>query len=384
MDSSDYYSVLGVDKRADANTIKKAYHRLSQKYHPDKLAKEDKEMGEAKFKDISEAYTVLSNPEKRSLYDKFGKQGLEQQGMPMNTMFKQKVQVVQPIKIQIEMPLKKIYTGDKVTFTFGRSSLCTDCDQTGAKDKKSHPCTKCNGKGVVKQQLPGHFAMFQMGAAPCDLCKQTGLASGIEVCETCNGFKRSNETVTLTHEIPPGFNENEPIEIVNQGHSFPAGVNIPGQTRGEVILFIKSAKDEIFTRDGNDLWVMLNISLVESICGFKRTITHLDGRKLAVVMDNLVREGQTFTIKHEGMPRKDSSLHGDMVVQFQIEAPELITNDQKRTIYSCLTNGEKWDDVHHEIASDETYVHFSDNEQKKDDDFEDQFMGGQSVSCTQQ
>lgn len=363
-----YYDILGVKRSDDNQTIKKAWYKLSRQYHPDRLSEDEKVAGEQKIKEINEAYQVLSDPEKREVYEKYGKEGLvnfdTNNNDPLAAMFaKQSRQdVVAPIKINIEVTLDKLYTGISIDYAFKRRNLCKNCNMTGCKDKKHHRCKTCQGARVTVQCVR-RGQMIQQIPMDCIPCKGIGIEQGFDLCEKCKGNAYELEMATIRHNIPPGSFNNDVIDIPNAGHEIPPELSQSGRTRGSVILIVREIPHVIFKRINTsdaDLAIILKLSLADALCGFKRTIEHLDGRKLDIIEDRCINPETIKVIRQEGMPLKSSNiLRGNLIVKFEIEFPESLSLENKRTIYSCLTNGKSLDDVDLSQSDDHVMAHMT-------------------------
>jgi len=352
-----YYEILGVKPSDDMVTIKNAWRKLCLKYHPD-VAK-DKELAEKMIRKINEAYEVLSDEKKRNIYNKYGKKGLQEETQygknPLAQMFIRKQQnIVPPIEVVIQLSLDKLYMGTTVNQEFQRKDICKSCNKTGSKDKKKHPCGTCKGRGNITQLIQqGPF--IQQVNTKCPDCKGTRIQAGTPLCTQCNGYLFVLKNSLINYEIPPGYFNGANIEISNVGHEIPPEYNIPNRTRGDVILIIQEIPHDIFKRiktNPSDLAIILEISLEEALCGFIRTICHLDGRKLAIVEHGDITSGQIKVIKGEGMPKKSNPLlKGNLIIKFIITFPKNLTKNQKKIIYECL-NGGSFDDVDLSIPSD--------------------------------
>lgn len=387
-----YYDLLGVKKDADANTLKKAWHKLSLKYHPDRLSEKEKISLGDKMKEINEAYDVLSDPQKRQIYDRFGKKGLnERTGEDPMSAHQERNDVVPPIQIALRVDLDGLYTGKTVSVTFPRRDLCTDCDMTGAKDKVRKPCQSCKGTGRVMGHVRrGPFV--QPGPVPCDKCKGTCLQPGTILCDSCKGTKTRQETFTVSCDIPPGSCNNDIIEIPDQGHEIPpqlyehykqarglSEIKHGMSPRGDVLLVVQEQEHPVFRRTNTgeaDLAINIELTLAEALCGFTRSIDHLDGRKLSIIETSATPHGEIRVIKQEGMPRKSSNMmRGNLLLKFSVKFP---TDYDKHAIYQCLT-GKSLNDVDFSTPSDHVITHmcsFAETDVEEDDQ-----QHAQTVNC---
>ena len=267
INNDEYYNILGVDKNADTKTIKKAYHKLAVKCHPDKGGDPDK------FKSIAEAFEVLSDPEKKQLYDSGGKEALEGSGMSNPTdifsqMFnpgsnngRQRVKKGNDINYPMNLTLNEIYNGCNKNISLARSLI----------DKNSIVnCPGCNGQGMRIQKI-------QMGPMIQQIQSQ---------CHDCTGrgktYKTKKEKENIKIYVPKGASNNYKIVIDDKGEDILNG------EPGNLIVKINIIDHETFKRKGNDLFIDYNISLIESLCGIKVVIEHLDDRKIYIKTNGMI------------------------------------------------------------------------------------------------
>ena len=366
---NSYYDILGVEKDADASTLKKAWHKLSLKYHPDRLSEDDRVRLGDKMKEINEAYDVLSDPKKRQIYDRFGKKGLtEATGMdPMDRQ--QRNDLVPPIQIALHVELKDLYSGKKTAISFPRKNMCTECDMTGAKNKVRKICLCCGGDGCVMSRMrQGPF--IQQRVVPCRECRGTGLDPDTVLCDICKGSMHIEEHFTTSCEIHPGSCHETIIEVKNQGHEIPPklhnrykqmhgldSIKEGHPPRGDVLIIIQEKEHPVFVRTNTgeaDLAVNIELSLAEALCGFSRSIEHLDGRKLSVIETGPTSYNEIRVIKQEGMPRKSNPMiRGNLLLKFSVTFP---TNYDKHGVYKCLT-GKSLADVDFSPPPDHSIAH---------------------------
>ena len=318
-----YYDILEVDRSADQTIIKKAYILLSKKYHPDKLSPEDKVVGEEKFKLIGNAYAILSDEEKRKVYDLYGEKGLE-------NMEHRKTHTddIKEISVTVALSLEKIYNGTSTNITFQRVSNCTICDGNGTKDKQTHFCNSCKGTGNIRQPINLGF-LTQYSNITCTSCYGRGIKNGYEFCHSCFGKIKLTENYTTKIDIPKG---SITTKLFGIGHE------VKGVGRGNVIVNISQKDHPVFKRSRFGLTTTIEISLAESLCGFKKHLIHLDGRKLAIIMDDIVKDGDVKAIMKEGLTHGD--ITGDLIITFIVVDNLPLTLRQKQIIYSALTEEE--------------------------------------------
>jgi len=326
---AEYYKVLGVGRKASDAEIKKAYKRLSKQYHPDKKGG-DKD----KFVEVARAYEVLSDPEKRSIFDRHGEEGLNnaEGGRPMNPfdMFQnffgggQRHDQVRrrPTAVsEFEVPLSAIYTGQEIDFNIHKKILCDQCRGSGAaSDHDIKTCPGCGGRGVKigRQQIfPGMFAQTQM---TCDECGGKGKVI-TKFCPRCGGNKVHDHTQGYTLEVTPGMPEG--YEVVFEGE----GDENPDWEPGDVVLKVRSAKAEGgFKRKESSLYWRETIGIDEALLGFERNLTHLDGHVVQLKRAGVTQPGFVHQVKGEGLPIFEQSSHfGDLFVEYNVVLPAAIS-----------------------------------------------------------
>lgn len=372
--SEDYYEVLGVPKDASERDIKKAFKAATLKYHPDKNQGKEKECEEI-FKKIVEANSVLSDKDKRETYDKFGKQGLGENG-GMNPDDIQDIlknmfgggfpfgkmggfpfghgqdddsdDDIPDVQTVVDLTLEELYSGKQVTKTIERGCLCEACDGTGSEDKKNHICEQCKGRGmitVVRQMGP----MIQQMMQPCNKCNGKG-GDKSKQCKVCNGNKGITKKYTFECEIPKGAYSRYDITIPSEGNEIPKESRKSNKTRTDIKLIVREVPHEIFKHmfviEGKkdepnpaDLLININISLAESLCGFVKKINHLDGKSHHLSYNKIVKHGEVIVFKGLGMPSLEKEHDfGDLYVSVSIDYPDDITSDKKGRLWQILTD----------------------------------------------
>lgn len=326
----DYYNVLGVSKSSSDDEIKKAYRKLALKWHPDRN-KDSKELADKKFKEISEAYEVLSDNKKREIYDQYGEDGLKGEGAGFPGGFSSG---------------GGFPGGAGATFSFGSGG---------------HGFNPSNPQAIFEQFFGGgggsSFMSSDMGGgfpgmgggfggssrraptkpAPVsrnvpvsleDLYK--GTSKKLKITRSLRNGQSSEKIITI--DIKPGWKAGTKIKFENEGDELPNGLT-------QDIEFVISEKPHTtFKRNGNDLCASMELTLAESLCGFQRFITTLDDRKLKVSNNNVTRPNQEVRISNEGMPiSKSPGSKGDLVLTYRVKFPTSLTTDQKEAIRSALS-----------------------------------------------
>lgn len=323
-----YYDLLGVSPKASPEEIKKAYRKLALKYHPDKNPNE----GE-KFKHISQAYDVLSDPKKRDLYDQGGEQAIKEGGMnggsnPMDifNMFfggggrMQRERKGKNVVHQLSVTLDEMYNGSTRKLGLQKNVICEKCEGYGGKKGTLEKCSTCKGRGVqikVQQIGPG---MIQQTQSMCSDCQGQGEKfSSKDRCKNCNGHKVERKKKILEVHIDKGMRDGQKITFHGEGDQEP------GLEPGDVIIVLDQKEHPVFKRQEDNLRTNVNLKLVEALCGFKKTIQTLDNRTLIISTQpgEVIKPNDIKSIQNEGMPiYKEPYEKGQLIVQFQVEFPE--------------------------------------------------------------
>ena len=410
MDNS-YYEILEVSRGASKDELRKKKIELSRKYHPDKLPDEKKEWGTEMIKKINEAYDILSDDEKRRMYDQFGKDGLNGQmpngfnpfpgfgGMPFpfagnmfNQHFNQKrgeqVQIP-PIRIQVDITLEDIFMGKEIKQVIQRSGPCTECDSTGYTDKKHHKCSACSGSGQqVEIKRMGHQQLFTQGN--CSKCNGTGNLNELsKYCKKCNGKKVLEENYEIVHFMDKGLNKEGGFAIKGNGNY--VSVNGKGK-RGDIIIVLKILDHPLFKMNKYNLEMTMDLQLVEALCGFTKSIKFLDGNNLFIDISDPINNGDVKVLKEHGLPYAQSTYKcGDLYIKFNVILPTVLVEECKKNIYLALTGQQYNYTTIHNLPEDVQPVMLlnSDSLPESDNNYEEEDegngpQGGQHVQCAQQ
>nr|AAB86799.1 putative [Arabidopsis thaliana]prf//2118338A AtJ2 protein [Arabidopsis thaliana] len=409
-DNTKFYEILGVPKTAAPEDLKKAYKKAAIKNHPDKGGDPEK------FKELAQAYEVLSDPEKREIYDQYGEDALKEGmgggggghdpfdifssffgsgGHPFGSHSRGRRQrrgedVVHPLKVSLE----DVYLGTTKKLSLSRKALCSKCNGKGSKSGASLKCGGCQGSGMkisIRQFGPG---MMQQVQHACNDSKGTGeTINDRDRCPQCKGEKVVSEKKVLEVNVEKGMQHNQKITFSGQADEAPDTVT------GDIVFVIQQKEHPKFKRKGEDLFVEHTISLTEALCGFQFVLTHLDKRQLLIKSKpgEVVKPDSYKAISDEGMPIYQSPfMKGKLYIHFTVEFPESLSPDQTKAIEAVLPKPTKAAISDMEIDDcEETTLHdvnIEDEMKRKaqaqreayDVDEEDHPGGAHRVQCAQQ
>lgn len=330
MVKKDYYEVLGVEKTASTDEIKKAYRKLAKEFHPDKNAG-DKE-AEEKFKEISEAYEHLSDPQKKEKYDQFGHSNGNLfndfadfagfRGFGGFTNRRKQVRVGETLTLGLKLTLEEIFTGVKKTYKYNRQENCHDCGGIGGLN--SHTCTNCGGSGEAMEQLNTPFGVFAQ-VSTCHICEGTGTSYDV-ACQTCNGggLKTIEEVIDI--DVPNGVQNNMTFLMKGKGNSIKGGI------AGDLHIQVIEKPHEVFTRINDDLKMRLKLTYRQLVLGDKVEISTIDGSKIRISIPPHSDVDTNLKIQKKGLKKFKSQERGDLIVNLGIEIPKTITEDEREIL----------------------------------------------------
>jgi molecular chaperone DnaJ len=331
-----YYEVLEIEKSADKSTIKKAYRKMAMKYHPDKNPGDKK--AEDNFKIVNEAYQILSDDQKRQIYDQYGKEGLEGRGQGFSgfedlgsifeEMFgggfsgqrqsRQRKTYNYDLDNQIHLSINfnEAVFGCKKTINLKYKTACKSCKGTGAKNGKLAACSTCDGQGQIHMRQG-----FMTFAQTCPHCSGTG--RGIkDKCQDCSGLGYKQEQEKFEVNIPEGINNENRIRISSKGNI------APNKTRGDLYIQIKVLDDKYFVRHDDDVYLEVPIFFTQIALGTTIMVPGLRGKvELKIPMGT--KDKEQFVFKRDGIKNVNGRGYGNFVVQIKIQYPKSMNNEQQ-------------------------------------------------------
>lgn len=353
MAKRDYYEVLGVDKNADEATIKKSYRKLAMQYHPDKNP--DNKDAEEKFKEASEAYEVLSDKEKRQLYDQYGHAGVESQfgaggfswenfthRSDLNDIFGDGFSSIfeslfgggfggrssgrssnrgEDLQIELSLSLKEIAEGCEKKIKISTKEACDKCDGSGSADGQSESCSQCRGTGQVRQVRQSLFGQMQT-VSECPSCRGEGKIIKNR-CGKCYGEGRMGKVKEISVKIPAGVEENQYIRLRGQGNVGPRS-----GSRGDILVLIHEKQDDIFERHGNDILMEYPVSVSQAVLGDEILVPTLGG-KVKMKIPAGTQSGRLFRLKGQGIQGLNTYSKGDEIVRIIVVIPTKLSKEEQ-------------------------------------------------------
>ena len=318
----DYYEVLGVSKGASDDEIKKAYRKLAKKYHPD-MNPGDKE-AEAKFKEVNEAYSILSDSEKRARYDQFGHAGVDPNGGSTSSR-RNGPQKGESLRASLTISFEEAAFGCEKEINLNRTEECEACHGSGAEPgTTAETCPDCRGTGVVRvQQRTGGFAFSS--TAPCSRCRGTGKIIHTP-CKACGGSGSVKKTKRVTVSIPAGIDDGQAISLRGQGN---AGKN--GGPAGDLIVAVHVKPHPQFHRDGTTVLYEQPVTFYQAVMGAELEIPTIDG-KVKYNLPAGTQTGTTFRLRGKGIPELRGRGRGDQYVTVRVQVPTSLNGEQKEAL----------------------------------------------------
>lgn len=398
VNNNKYYEALNLKKNCTTEEVKKAYRKLAIVHHPDKGGDPEK------FKEISRAYEVLADEEKRKLYDEYGEEGLEN-GEPATDatdLFdfilnagKGKKKRGEDIVSEVNISLEQLYNGATKKLAISKDVICSTCEGHGGPKDAKVECKICNGRGT-KTYMRYHSSVLHQTEVTCSACKGKGkIMSEKDKCVTCKGACVIKTRKILEVYVPKGAPNKHKIVFNGEADEKPNVIT------GNLVVILNEKPHRLFKREGVDLFITHKISLYESLTGFVAEVTHLDERKILVNCMNsgFIRHGDIKEIKEEGMPTyKDPFKKGNLYITFEVEYPmDMVITKEKKEILKILKKPNETEqnydleNCEHEVVTctsvDKEYLkqRLSRQQQEtyEEEDHQPEMEGGR-VQCAQQ
>lgn len=347
--SQDYYELLGVNRTASADDLKKAFRKLAMQHHPDR--NQDNKDAERKFKELNHAYDILKDPEKRAAYDRYGPAAFEGgaggpggpfqggQGFDFGSVFGDIFEEMfgaggargrggrtdmrgQDLRFNLEVTLEQAYGGTEATVRVPSSVACEACHGSGAEPgSKPQQCPTCHGRGRLRAQQ-GFFTVERT----CHTCHGAGQVID-KPCRGCAGQGRVRRDKTLKVNIPAGVEDGTRIRLTGEGE---AGAR--GGPAGDLYVFLSVRRHQLFEREGSDVHCRVPISMVQATLGGSIEVPTLDGKMARINIPAGAQNAHQFRLRGKGMPIVRSTQRGDMYIEINVETPTNLTPKQKELL----------------------------------------------------
>jgi len=339
---SDYYELLGVPRTATEAEIKSAFRTLARELHPDVSTEPD---AGARFRDVAEAYEVLSDPERRATYDRYGKAGLRRGGFEsaftdfgnLSDIFaaffgddllgggRQRPQRGGDVQAVVEIDLEEAFAGATVTVPLDLAVPCERCAATGAEPGTStRTCPTCSGSGVVRSVSQNIFGQFVQQRS-CPECEGAGEVLE-QPCADCRGDGRVVKRTQLEVDVPRGIHDGQQIRVRGEGHA-----GFRSSERGNAFVVVRVRPDERFVRDGDDLHTAVRLTMTEAALGTTTTVTSLSG-EVPLEVPPGTQPGEVRVLRAQGMPALRGSGRGSLYVRLDVAVPTALDEEQRALV----------------------------------------------------
>jgi len=344
----DYYEILGVDKNASDLEIKKAYRKLAKQYHPD-INPGDK-TAEAKFKEVNEAYEILSDSQKKARYDQFGHAGFDANGgfggfgdfdfggigdifetffggtgFGRSSRSRNAPQKGADLKYAMDISFEEAAFGVEKEISINRMESCTTCNGSGARPGTSPTtCIHCNGTGQIQYKQSTPFGQF-VNVKTCDVCRGEGKII-TEPCTACNGKGRIRKNVKIKINVPSGIDDGQTISLRGEGDP-----GVKGGPSGDLFINIRVKPHPLFQRQGNDVICEIPVTFAHAALGAELEVPTLDG-KVKYSIPEGTQTGTVFRLKSKGIPFLRGNGRGDQYVKINVEVPKKLNEKQKAVL----------------------------------------------------
>lgn len=355
MAKKDYYNILGVGKNADADAIKSAYRKLAVKYHPDKQqgkTEEEKKAAEEKFKEVAEAYQVLSDADKRQRYDRFGTiDGDFGGGMSADDLFRQMMHGFggfgfssfddvfggggkrrmrgQDLVVNVNLTIEEAYNLSRKTIRFDNDVKCSDCNGSGSRDGKTEVCQHCHGSGVIVKKTENGFVHLERQTM-CPHCNGTGVSIK-NYCRKCNGLGVVRKEVEETFDLPIGVTDNVSFKIRGKGKACHRNLG----ENGDLVISVRVLPSNGFSvnqENPYDLDYVMNVGVLDCITGCEKFFKHVDGKDYRITIKPGTTNGYTIRLRNLGLMNLSNGARGFLNVRIREVMPEKLSKDEKSLI----------------------------------------------------
>jgi molecular chaperone DnaJ len=322
MSKKDYYESLGLTKEATAEEIKKAYRSLAKEWHPDKNP--NNKEAEEKFKEISEAYEVLSDPDKKNKYDTYGhaKGGNDDFEAFYNSMFRNRqrnaVRKGENLSLTVKLTLEEVYSGIKKKFKYKKIDSCTSCDGHGGSN--IHECPTCKGSGMGVRLTNTPIGMMRE-TFQCPTCNGVGTTYDVS-CKVCSGSGTTTIEQEIEVDIPSGVESGMTFVMAGKGQAIRSGIS------GDLHITILEIPHKVFVRSGSDLRMNLKLSYPQLILGDKVEINTIDGSRIRITIPSHSDVGTSLKVQTKGMKVFNTDKTGDLYVNLGVEIPKTVSEEE--------------------------------------------------------
>ncbi len=343
---ADLYEVLGVSRDASGDEIKRAYRKQARSLHPDVGGDEQE------FKALTHAYEVLSDPQRRARYDRFGDDGTTAGrgggdpfgaagfgglGDVIDAFFGQafgggaagggrpREAVGRDVLRPTTLTLEEVATGVRRTVDIDVAVACDDCHGLGSAGGGTQPCPECRGRGQVQRIVRTAFGQIS-SATTCPRCHGDGVLV-TDPCATCGGQGRHRRSRDITVDIPPGVDDGDRLRVAGEGEAGQRGAR-----PGDLYVEIRVAPHEVFERDGRDLWAEVAVPATQAMLGARLTMQDVEGQEVELVVSPGSQSGDVVTIRRHGLPRTGGGGRGDLHVRLRVEVPTDLDDEQRELV----------------------------------------------------
>lgn len=360
----DFYEVLGVDRNASQEDIKRAYRTLSKQWHPDKHRGQHD--AEQRYKEINEAYETLGNIKKRQMYDQFGAAGPQGNsgfdgfsgfaqgfrgfdtgnlggfsdifesffGGGRSARSRRQEQEGADGEVEVTVPFTDVVNGARRTINVRKQESCAACGGKGVQPgSKMTQCATCGGTGQTTRTVQSFFGTLQQSSI-CPTCQGSGTVPETP-CRSCGGEGRINQATTITVDIPPGIHDGQTLRLRGQGNA-----GRQGAAAGDLFIHVRIESDDRFDRDGDDVRSQMSIPVTDAVLGTEIDVQTVHG-SVRLKIPAGTQPGQVFRLKGKGMPVLSSSRHGDHFVTVQVEIPKKLSRREKELVEQWKVESEK-------------------------------------------